>query len=75
LGLALYFASQGAGRLLWPVTAGFVRFAIALGGGWLVLRLSGSLQALFAALGLALVVYGMMLLAAVRSGAWFRKPG
>jgi Na+-driven multidrug efflux pump len=75
LGLALYFASQGAGRLLWPVTAGFVRFAIALGGGWLVLRLSGSLQALFAALGLALVVYGVMLLAAVRSGAWFRKPG
>jgi putative MATE family efflux protein len=74
LGLALYFASQGAGRLLWPVTAGFVRFAIALGGGWLVLRLSGSLQALFAALGLALVVYGMMLLAAVRLGAWFRKP-
>ncbi|WNJ93456.1 MATE family efflux transporter [Bosea sp. 685] len=74
LGLALYFASQGAGRLLWPVTAGFVRFAIALGGGWLALRLSGSLQALFAALGLALVVYGVMLLTAVRSGAWFRKP-
>ncbi|MDR6871680.1 putative MATE family efflux protein [Bosea sp. BE125] len=74
LGLVLYFASQGAGRLLWPVTAGFVRFAIALGGGWLMLRLSGSLQALFAALGLALVVYGIMLLAAVRSGAWFGKP-
>src|SRR5258708_34634305 len=25
LGLALYFASQGAGRVLWPLVAGFVR--------------------------------------------------
>jgi Na+-driven multidrug efflux pump len=27
LGLALYFASQGAGRLLWPVLANLVRLA------------------------------------------------
>jgi Na+-driven multidrug efflux pump len=35
LGLSLYFASQGAGRLLWPLLAGLVRLAIAAGGGWL----------------------------------------
>ncbi|WP_439500051.1 MATE family efflux transporter [Bosea sp. (in: a-proteobacteria)] len=74
LGLVLYFASQGAGQLFWPLAAGFVRFAIALGGGWLALYLTGSLKALFAALGIALFVYGVTLLLAVRSGVWFRKP-
>ena len=33
-GLALYFASQGAGRLLWPLAAGFARMVFAIGGGW-----------------------------------------
>src|SRR5881628_1032191 len=31
LGLALYFASQGAGRLLWPLLANLTRLAIAAG--------------------------------------------
>ena len=34
LGLSLYFASQGAGRLLWPLLAGLLRLVIAVGGGW-----------------------------------------
>jgi putative MATE family efflux protein len=42
LGMALYFASQGAGRLLWPLIANMTRLAIAGGGGWLVLRSSCS---------------------------------
>jgi Na+-driven multidrug efflux pump len=72
LGLALYFASQGAGRLLWPLLAGLVRLVTAVGGGWVGLRLSGSVAALFAALSLGLVLYGVILSAAVRSGAWFK---
>jgi MatE protein len=32
LGMALYFASQGAGRLLWPLLANLTRLAIAAGG-------------------------------------------
>jgi putative MATE family efflux protein len=72
LGLSLYFASQGAGRLFWPLASGFLRVALALGGGWLALALTGSLKALFAALAVALVAYGLTILAAVRSGAWFR---
>ncbi len=71
LGLALYFASQGAGRLLWPLVSGFLRLLIAVGGGWLALRVTGSLAALFAALAVGLVVYGISLAVAVRSGAWF----
>ncbi|MFT0860777.1 MATE family efflux transporter [Ancylobacter sp. G4_0304] len=72
LGLSLYFACQGAGRLFWPIVAGIARIVIALGGGWLVLSLTGSLYALFAALSLALVVYGLTIAAAIRSGAWLR---
>jgi putative MATE family efflux protein len=72
LGLALYFASQGAGRLFWPLLAGFLRMIVAIAGGWLVLRVTGSLAWLFAALALGLVLYGLTVLAAVMSGAWFR---
>jgi len=72
LGLALYFASQGAGRLGWPLLAGLVRFVIAVGGGWAVLAATGSLTWTFATLGLALIVYGAMLVSAVASGVWFR---
>ncbi len=73
LGLSLYFASQGAGRLLWPLLAGLLRLVIAIGGGWIALHFSGSLTWLFAALALALVVYGVMLGITVGSGVWFRK--
>jgi putative MATE family efflux protein len=73
LGLALYFASQGAARLLWPVVTGTLRVVVAIGGGWLALHLTGSLNWLFAALGLGLIVYGVVLTAAIISGAWFRR--
>lgn len=73
LSIALYFGSQGAGRLFWPLTAGLIRLLIALGGGWLALRLTGSLTALFAALALGLVVAGSTVFVAVRAGAWFRR--
>jgi Na+-driven multidrug efflux pump len=75
LGLALYFASQGAGRLFWPLTAGFVRMLAALGGGWLLVRATGSLGFLFAAQAAGLLLYGVIILIAVRSGAWFRGRG
>ncbi len=71
LGLSLYFASQGAGRLFWPLAAGTLRVAIALGGGWILLAMTGSLTWLFAALALGLVIYGVVLTTAVASGRWF----
>jgi Na+-driven multidrug efflux pump len=74
LALALYFASQGAGRLFWPLTAGFLRMLVAIGGGWLALRLTGSLTWLFAALALGLVLHGLTLAVAIGTGAWFRSP-
>jgi len=74
LGMALYFASQGAGRLRWPLTAAVTRFVIAAGGGWLAFRLSGELVYVFAALAVALVAFGSINATAVAGGAWFGKP-
>ena len=72
LGLSLYFASQGAGRLKWPLLGGCLRMLVAVGGGWAVLMATGSLAWTFAVLGLALVLYGMTVVTAVASGVWFR---
>jgi hypothetical protein len=71
LGLALYFASQGAGRLLWPLLANLVRLVIAAGGGWLALRWGADVSYVFAALGAALAAFGLITAGAVATGAWF----
>jgi putative MATE family efflux protein len=73
LGLSLYFASQGAGRLAWPLFAGFLRMGIAVGGGWAAWFITHDLRAVFAVLAVALVVYGSVLAAAIKAGVWFRR--
>ena len=75
LGMALYFASQGAGRLLWPLLANMARLVIAAGGGWLALRWSGNLTDVFIALAVALAAFGLINAAAVASGVWFKSRG
>ncbi len=72
LGLSLYFASQGAGRLFWPLAGGMIRLVVAVGGGWLAWALTGSLVAVFAALSVGLVIYGIVVVSAIARGAWFR---
>ncbi len=74
LGMALYFASQGAGALKWPLLAGLFRLFIAVAGGWLMLRWTGNLTLVFMALGVALATFGIVIAAAVAAGAWFRGP-
>ncbi|MGH7396821.1 MAG: MATE family efflux transporter, partial [Candidatus Rokuibacteriota bacterium] len=70
-GLALYFASQGAGRLLWPLCAGFARLVVAGAGGWLATRgLGGGLSGLFATMAAALVLLAIVNIAAIHLGAW-----
>jgi Na+-driven multidrug efflux pump len=71
LGLSLYFASQGAGRLGWPLVASAIRLGIGIGCGWLALALGASLNWLFVALAFALVVYGTVVAVAIASGAWY----
>jgi Na+-driven multidrug efflux pump len=56
MGLALYFASQGTGRMALPLTASLLRVAIVAGLGWLGVAMSGP-TGVYAVLVLALFVY------------------
>ncbi len=71
LGMALYFASQGAGRLLWPFLANLTRLLIAAVGGWVALRSSGDMSMVFFALSAALAAFGIINAAAFAGGSWF----
>lgn len=71
-GLALYFASQGAGRVGWPMGAAILRVAIAALGGMLMVRLGAGTAGVFAALAAALAIYGVLNVIAVAAGVWFR---
>jgi putative MATE family efflux protein len=71
LGMLLYFSSQGAGRVLWPVLAGTQRLALAALGGWLVVtRFGGDLSALFRMIALATVAFGGTTAAAMLLTEW-----
>ena len=70
LGMALYFASQGAGKLRWPLIANLTRLVIAAGGGWLALRWGGDLSYLFIAQSVALATFGLINFSAIALGAW-----
>ncbi|MBB4279034.1 MATE family efflux transporter [Rhizobium mongolense] len=66
LGLALYFASQGAKRVLLPVLAGTVRMIVAAFLGWsAVIWFGASANVLFQIVALAAVAYGVLTAAAV----------
>jgi putative MATE family efflux protein len=70
LGLVLYFASQGAGRMLWPVTAQFLRLVVAAGGSALTLWIGGGLATVFLMIGSALAVFGLGVTASIAGGGW-----
>lgn len=71
LSLALYFASQGAGRILGPLLAGTVRLIAVAIGGWLLIRAGAPSWALF-----ALVAMGMVIMGTVTAGfVWFTPWG
>jgi len=70
LGLVLYFASQAANQVLFPVLAGTARMIIAALAGWSAVILFGApLHVLFAIVALSALVYGALTAAAMR-GTW-----
>ncbi len=70
LGLSLYFASQGAGKVVGPVLAGTVRLlVVALGGLWLAAS-AAPVWALFALVGAAMAASGLSVAAAVYLSPW-----
>ncbi len=72
LGLTLYFASQGAGRVLGPVLAGLLRLVlVALVGSWLVRQGAGP-SAYFGLVAVAMAAYGLATAGAVHRTRWGR---
>jgi putative MATE family efflux protein len=75
LGLMLYFASQGAGRVFWPVMAGSLRLVVAGFGAWVAASMFGvGEQTVFAIVASATIVYGLMSLIAVKCTSWGVRP-
>lgn len=71
LGLALFFASQGAGRMVWPLAASVTRLVIVAVGGWICLHLiQAPASGLFFVIALSLAAYGLMIAAAIGLGGW-----
>ncbi|MBE7201232.1 MAG: MATE family efflux transporter, partial [Parafilimonas terrae] len=75
VGLALYFAAQGAGQVGWPLAAGLLRVTVALAGGVLALHLGYGLAGLFLALGAGLAALALVNAGALAAGAWLGRPG
>jgi len=76
LGMALYFASQGAGRMLWPFTAGVIRLAmVLLAGSYWIHVAHGSITGLFWIVATSQIVFGGINAIAMASGrAWNSPP-
>lgn len=69
LGMALYFASQGAGSVVTPFFAGLARLATVLAGGWIwVAVVHGSIDGLFWIVAASQVLFGSINAIAVTLG-------
>jgi Na+-driven multidrug efflux pump len=74
LGLTLYFASQGAGRMTLPFTASVVRMLVTTIGGWIVVeKLELGLDGLFAAIAAGIAAYGCLIAGSLLVRPW-RSP-
>jgi MATE family, multidrug efflux pump len=75
LGLSLYFASQGSGKVLGPVLGGTVRLlAIAVGGWWLAAS-NAPAWTLFALAGASMVAFGLAVAMSIYVTPWGpRRP-
>jgi putative MATE family efflux protein len=73
LGLALFFASQGAGRMLWPLVATTSRLLVIALGGWLCVHvLELGANGFFVVVAASLAVYGLTIAGAIGLGRWKR---
>ncbi len=71
IGLVLYFASQGAGTMRWPIRAQILRFILSVGGAFFLVNYLGyGLNAVFIVTVIALALYAGIISIAVFNGAW-----
>jgi Na+-driven multidrug efflux pump len=72
VGLTLYFASQGAGRVLGPVLASAVRLAVVVGAGWVLAGTQPTPETLFMLVAAAMAAYGILTALSVKITDWRR---
>ena len=71
LGLALFFASQGAGRMLWPLVGSAARLVIVAVGGWACVHLlHTSANGYFVVIPVSLAVYAITIAGGIWLGGW-----
>jgi len=70
VGVALYFASQGAGRMAMPLTAAVLRLLIAAAGGYAAIRSGAPVTTVFHVIAGAMFVYGAFTAWAVFRANW-----
>jgi len=69
--MALYFASQGTGEMIWPIAANLGRIIMAAGGGALALDVFGwGLGGLYGCVAAGIVIFASMLLFSTTRRAW-----
>jgi len=74
LGMTVNFACQGAGRMTAPLVAGVCRLILATSGGWFAAeRLGLGLDGVFAAIAVAMIVYGLMIAVPLLVKPWGPK--
>lgn len=73
LGLSLYFASQGAHAVFWPVLASVARLVIAVGiGSYAIRDLGAEYTSLLMYIAISLTLYGLATALSIALGAWRR---
>jgi hypothetical protein len=70
MGTCLYFASQGAAKVVGPVLASTVRLLMVGIGGWWLVSIDAPAWTLFALVGAAMIVFGLSTAASVRLTRW-----
>jgi putative MATE family efflux protein len=72
LGLCLYFASQGAGKLWGPVLAGSWRLLLVGAGGVWLTQHNGTAEQMFMLIAMGMVSYGVLTALSVWKTSWAR---
>jgi putative MATE family efflux protein len=73
IGLSIYFASQGAGTVIWPVVGAIVRVFVAVGGAAVaVVNLGYGITSIFILVAAGMLVFGCINASSLWLGAWSR---
>ena len=70
IGIALYFASQGSGKVLLQVLARTVQLVIVIGGGFVLVAAGTGLVSLFVLIAFGMIVFGTLSAFAVARTDW-----